>query len=167
MLFLLCRFICFGCRSWFVTFVNPLFSVKKSKPDDTDFVCFLWSLITAWIFTDQRLYKNKRHVYLIDLSIYFHSVILHFWMAYCHHATIFLELVDVFTWTEIMDYRMHSWRQLALFNNFNKNKVYYVLYFWYKIACSSFVLHWSTCIWSFDPNFLFHSFFLLQIKKHI
>lgn len=42
--FLLCRSICFGCRSWFVTFVNPLFSVKKSKPDDTDSVYFLWSL---------------------------------------------------------------------------------------------------------------------------
>lgn len=88
MLFLLCRSICFGCRSWFVTFVNPLFSEKKSKPDDTDSVYFLWSLITAWIFTDQRLYKKKRHVYLIDLSIHFHSVIFALWngiLPPCHN----------------------------------------------------------------------------------
>lgn len=68
-------------------------------------------------------------------------------MAYCHHAIIFLELVDIFTCTEIMDYRMHWRRQLALFiivsttfQTLNFNKIKYTVFYISDIKLSVVVL---------------------------
>lgn len=51
-------------------------------------------------------------------------------MAYCHHAIIFLELVDIFTCTEIMDIECiegDNWHCLLLY--LQLSRLYDILYF--------------------------------------
>lgn len=56
-------------------------------------------------------------------------------MAYCHHAIIFLELVDIFTCTEIMDIECiegDNWHCLLLYLQLSRllifNKIYMIFY---------------------------------------
>lgn len=68
-------------------------------------------------------------------------------MAYCHHAIIFLELVDIFTCTEIMDIECiegDNWHCLLFvsttFQTLNFNKIKYTIFYISDIKLSVVVL---------------------------